>query len=65
VIGYWILTCPPKTDPGRKRGSVEKEAINAIRKKIHTGTHHHRVLCVWRSFVVDIDQYPCSNFLHL
>ena len=35
------LTCPPKTDPGRMRGSVEKEAKNAKRKTIHTRTNHH------------------------
>ena len=37
------VNCPPKTDPSRMRGSVEKEAKNAKRKKIHTRTNHHQI----------------------
>ena len=34
---------PPKTDPSRMRGSVEKEAENAKRKKIRPRTNHHQI----------------------
>jgi hypothetical protein len=37
------VTCPPKTDPSRMRGLVEKEAENAKRKKIHPRTNHHEI----------------------
>jgi hypothetical protein len=55
------MTCPPKIDPDRMRGSKEQEAENVKKgKAIHTRTNHHQTARS-RSAAKPGDEHPRSR----